>query len=270
MRISLNLATRPFADLRPALKRLRILMATLVLLAGALGLGLHALNNKAEQARVREHALDSQIAAVRQEQQGYQKLVQQPDNARLLAQIAALNRLFDQKAFSWTLAMEDLETVLPGGVQVSTLEPIRAKDGHITLHLHIVGPRDLDLDLVKNLEHSRRFLFPRIVGENADTGEDANQKLQPVSASNRTAFDLLADYNPPAPVEYKAVNNQESAQAGAAGAGTNVDQDADQGAAPPQPAAPRGVHHPVRPSYTGPLRPAARIPKPNPAGGGAR
>jgi type IV pilus assembly protein PilN len=270
MRVSLNLASRPFADQRPALKRLRIVMAALAVAAGALGLGLHALNNKAEQARAREHALDSQIAAVRQEQQGYLKLVQQPDNARLLAQIAALNRIFDEKAFSWTLAMEDLETVLPGGVQVSTLEPIRAKDGHITLHLRVAGPRDLDLDLVKNLEHSRRFLFPRIVGENADTGEGPNQKLQPVSASNRSSFDLLADYNPPAPGEYKAAKNQKSAQAGAAEAGTNVDHGADRGAAPPHPAAPRGVHRPVRPPYTGPPHPAARIPKPNPAGGGTQ
>ena len=44
--------------------------------------------------------------------------------------------------FSWTLAMEDLETVLPGGVQVTTLEPMRDKDGHITLHLRVLGPRD--------------------------------------------------------------------------------------------------------------------------------
>ena len=36
-----------------------------------------------------------------------------------------LNQLFDEKTFSWTLAMEDLETVLPGGVQVATLDPTR-------------------------------------------------------------------------------------------------------------------------------------------------
>ena len=51
-----------------------------------------------------------------------------------------LNELFDEKAFSWTLAMEAMETVLPAGVQVTSIEPIRAKDGHITVHLRVLGP----------------------------------------------------------------------------------------------------------------------------------
>ena len=128
--------------------------------------------------------------------------MQRPDNAQLLTQADALNKLFDEKAFSWTLAMENLETVLPGGVQVSTLEPVRAKDGHITLHLRVDGPRDRAVDLVRNLEHSRRFLEPRIVGESsAETSTGPNQRLEPVSASNRFNFDLLAEYNPPSPDE---------------------------------------------------------------------
>jgi len=53
MRISINLASRPFADLGPALKRLRIGMAVMALVAIALGLGLHAVHNQAEQARLR-------------------------------------------------------------------------------------------------------------------------------------------------------------------------------------------------------------------------
>ena len=108
-----------------------------------------------------------------------------------------LNQLFDEKAFSWTLAMEAMETVLPAGVQVTSIEPIRDKDGHITVHLRVVGPRDRAVDLVRNLEHSRRFLQPRIVGENAESSNGPSQRQEPVSASNRFDFDLLAEYNPP-------------------------------------------------------------------------
>jgi len=196
MRIVLNLATRPFADLGPAIKRLRIAMGVLAVVAIALGLGLHALDKQAEAARARDHSLDGQIARVAQERQGYQDMMRQPANAQLLAHIGVLNRLFDEKTFSWTLAMEDLETVLPGGVQVSTLEPVRAKDGRITLHLRVIGPRDKAVELVRNLEHSRRFLMPRIVGENSESTEGPAGRLEPVSASNRVDFDLLADYNP--------------------------------------------------------------------------
>ncbi len=207
MRIAINLATRPFADLGPAIKRLRIGMGILALVALALGLGLHAVHNRAEQARERERALDAQIASVTQERQSYQNLMDRPDNAQLLKQADALNRLFDEKAFSWTLAMENLETVLPRGVQVSTLEPVRAKDGHITLHLRVVGPRDRSVELVRNLEHSRRFLQPRIIGENSESTNLPNQRMEPVSESNRFTFDLLAEYNPPTQEEAKAAPN---------------------------------------------------------------
>ena len=119
MRITLNLATRPFADLGPAIKRLRIGIGVLAVLAIGLGVGLHAIHQKAEAARARDHSLDGQIARITQEREGYQALMRQPANAQLLTQAAVLNKLFDEKAFSWTLAMEDLETVLPGGVQVT-------------------------------------------------------------------------------------------------------------------------------------------------------
>jgi type IV pilus assembly protein PilN len=177
----------------------------------------------------------------------------QPANVQLLAQTEALNRLFDEKAFSWTLAMENLETVLPGGVQVTTLEPVRAKDGHITLHLRVLGPRDRAVELVRNLEHSKRFLLPRIVGENAESVGGPNEKLEPISASSRVNFDLLAEYNPGSPEE-RIVK-------------------APQKASPATEAVPRSKPvqlHPVaglaeRPPYTGAPRPVAPGSKPNPA-----
>ena len=239
MRISLNLATRPFADLGPALKRLRIGMVMLAVAANALWLGLYAVHNKADQARQREHSFDAQIAQIAQERQGYQALMNRPDNSRLLKQAGALNRLFDEKAFSWTLAMENLETVLPPGVQVSTLEPVRAKDGHITLHLRVVGPHDRSVDLVRNLERSRRFLQPRIVGETSESNNLPNQRLEPVSTSNRFTFDLLADYNPPTPDEARAASKPVVLS-------TVEEQET--------PAQPAPMHRPVRPPYTGPAK----------------
>jgi len=256
MRVTLNLATRPFADLGPALKHLRIGIGVLTLLAIILGFGLRAVHQKAEQARAREHALDAQIARITQERQSYQALMQRPENAQLLKQAGALNNLFDEKAFSWTLAMENLETVLPGGVQVSTLEPVRAKDGHITLHLRVDGPRNRSVELVRNLEHSRRFFEPRIVGESsAETGTGANQRLEPVSASNRFSFELLAEYNPPTKEEAKATSGSRKAPSPDSDETESPETPA-QGSAPTQ--------RRVRPPYTGPGV------KPNPTQGGPR
>ena len=226
MRISLNLATRPFADLGPAIKRLRIAMGILLLIVIGLVLGLRALDKKAEAARARDHSLDGQIAQIEKERDDYRALMREPDNAKLLQQAGTLNRLFDEKSFSWTLAMEDLETVLPGGVQVSTLEPARAKDGHITLHLRVIGPRDRAVDLVRNLEHSRRFLSPRIVGENAEAAGLPGERQEPVSASNKVDFELLADYNPALPGERKAVKKQAGVEKVSESRGSSAKPDA--------------------------------------------
>jgi type IV pilus assembly protein PilN len=211
MRISVNLATRPFADLGPTIKRLRIGMAILAVLSGAFWLGIHLLDSKAQAARQRERTVDGAVTQLNQERQGYQNQLHQPDNAGVLAQTDALNKLFDEKSFSWTLAMEDLETVLPAGVQVVSLEPVRDKDGTIVLHLRVQGPSDRAVTLVQNLEHSRRFVLPRIVNETAETGSGPAERAEPVSVSNRANFDLLADYNPATPEERRAAARRAAA-----------------------------------------------------------
>jgi type IV pilus assembly protein PilN len=208
MRITLNLATRPFADLAPALRRLRIGMAVLAVLCLLFLVGLHLFDRAAAAARARDHSLDGQIAHIQTERSAAEAFMNRPDNARLLKQTDFLNQRFDEKAFSWTLAMEAMETVLPSNVQVTTIEPLRDKDGHITVHMRVVGPRDRADDLVANLERSRRFLQPRIVGETAESTNGPNQRQEPISASNRFEFDLLADYNPPTPEERAAAERK--------------------------------------------------------------
>lgn len=244
MRVAINLASRAFADLAPALKRMRAVMGVLALAALGLLLGLHFVHDKAEAARAREHVLDAQIAQIRQEQQRYQAMMRQPDNARTLEQADTLNKLFDEKAFSWTLAMEDLETVLPAGVQVQTLEPT-IKDEQITVRLRVLGPRDRDVDLVQNLEHSRHFVLPRIVGESAESAGGPNQQPQPVSASSRVDFDILADYAPGTPQERKLAKEKSETAKGHA---------RDENEAPDTTPAVQG-----RPPYTGIGRPKAPV-----------
>jgi type IV pilus assembly protein PilN len=270
MQISLNLATRPYIDIRPALKRLRIAMAVLIVIGAGLCLGLHAFHQKAEEARATEQSVQNQINAISRERLGYQSMMGQPDNVQLMAHVGELNKLFDEKTFSWTLAMEDLERVLPGGVQVTSIEPLRdAKTGKITLKLHVVGPRDRAVDLVQNLERSRHFLQPRIVGESSEATGGPNERMEPISASNRVNFDLLAEYNSAAPMDLnlKAKGNENEEKPAAAG------EMAGKRAPLPRPVAPSAGfgQQPGRTPYTGPVsnRPLQN-PKSKPNPGGTR
>jgi type IV pilus assembly protein PilN len=205
MKITLNLATRPYADQGPALKRLRIGMLVLVVLLLAMGFALLQIHQSALRMAAEEETADRAIANIESQEQGYQAEMRKPDNARVLKQAEFLNKLFEEKSFSWTAAMEDLERVLPAGVQVTAIEPSRGKDGRITLHLRISGQRERSVEMLRNMERSRRFQSPRISGENAENTSQAGG-LQPVidTGNGKVSFDVLSEYSPATLEERKA------------------------------------------------------------------
>src|SRR5664279_687647 len=207
MRITLNLASRPYVDLRPLYSRLRLWMAVLAILAVPLWLLLRVEQRRASAAQAEQTMLTRDMQKLKQEQQNNQVQMRQPQNAAVLAQSEFLNQLFKRKTFSWTAVMMDLETVLPSGVQVMNLEPVIAPDGQVTIRMRVNGARDKAVELVRNLEHSRRFLAPRLAGETAETSTGGNagsqQNLQPVSASTPVNFEILSEYNPLSRAEVK-------------------------------------------------------------------
>jgi len=204
MKITLNLATRPYADQGPALKRLRIGMAVLVVLLAGLGLALMQIHARAVKMAAESDAADQAIANIERQEQGYQAQMRQPANARVLQQAEFLNKLFDEKSFSWTAAMEDLERVLPAGVQVTAIEPSRGKDGRITLHLRVSGERERSVSMLRNMEHSKRFVSPRISGENAENNAQGAMRQVIDTSNGKVSFDVLSEYDPPTLEERKA------------------------------------------------------------------
>lgn len=115
MRITLNLASRPFFELRPVLLRLRVLAGLLAVLALVLFLLLRQADVKADRAEAVAHRWSVASQQLQQEWQQDQALMQRPDNAATLQRSDFLNQLFLRKSFSWTTAMMDLERVLPRG-----------------------------------------------------------------------------------------------------------------------------------------------------------
>lgn len=195
MRVSVNLASHPYIELRPVYARLRTWTLILVLVGGALWFLYHNERGQAEEARARVTSVEKSVQMLERQEQSYQAMMQEPKNAATLRQADFLNGLFRQKAFSWTATMTDLETVLPSGVQVLSLDPIVAPDGHVTIRLRVTGARDRALDLVRNLEKSRHFASPRVASETLATqGNQAG--IQNASTGKDVNFDILADYRP--------------------------------------------------------------------------
>ena len=173
MRVQVNLATRPFIELRPFFLRLRLVMAALTLAGVLIAIGAHILSAKAARQQTELDALRNQTIAAQSAKLRTEQRMRQPGNAQVLDRAHFLNALFLRKSFSWTAVMMDLENVLPPGVQVTTIEPGVSADGAVTIRLRVAGQRDRAVQLVRNLERSRRFLDPRLGSEASQSREQA-------------------------------------------------------------------------------------------------
>ncbi len=200
MRISVNLATRPFVEIRPLLARLRLAMAVLALLVIGLGFWLHGLNARARSAETQMDAAKAQTQRIDDERRMNEARMRQPGNQAVLERSRFLNDLFARKSFSWTAVMMDLERVLPAGVQVTSIEPqVSSTDGSVTIRLRVSGERDRAVQLVRNLEGSARFIHPRLSNEAAQASDVNGRVVQASVAAGvpgAVEFDILSGYNP--------------------------------------------------------------------------
>jgi len=197
MRITLNLASRPFFELRPVLLRLRVLAGALIVLSLFLFALLRQAELKADRAQA--VALKWTVAShqLQQEWQRDQALMREPTNAATLQRSDFLNQIFLRKSFSWTTAMMDLERVLPQGVQVTSIDPRMTKEGRVMMRLRVNGPRDKVVTLVSNLEKSPHFIEPLVAGETADIQGQGQAGFRPtMSETTDVNVDIIAGFNP--------------------------------------------------------------------------
>jgi type IV pilus assembly protein PilN len=203
MLVSINLATRPFVELRPLLAKLRLAMIALALLATGLIIGLRALKERADAATAQMDALKAQTADYQGRMLKNEARMKQPQNRAVLERARFLNELFEKKSFSWTAVMMDLERVLPAGVQVMSIDPSISKEGDVNIRLRVNGDREKAVQLVRNLEKSRRFLSPRLSNESlqaSQAGSGGAYNRLPAGAQTAdpagVQFDILSGYNP--------------------------------------------------------------------------
>jgi type IV pilus assembly protein PilN len=217
MRISINLATRPFVELRPLFARLRLAMAGLAVLAIALGVWLHFMDKRASLQEAQMDSLKAQTTALQNERQKNEARMKEPQNYAVLERSKFLNNLFATKSFSWTSVMMDLERVLPPGVQVTSIEPVITGEHDVNIHMRVSGERDRAVDLIRNLERSQRFLVPRLVNETAQMQEHGGMTpVAQVGIPGGVEFEILSGYNPLPKVDKATLAREKATQDAAA------------------------------------------------------
>jgi type IV pilus assembly protein PilN len=195
MRITVNLATRPFVELRPYLMRLRIVMGALVVAGIGIAVAAHVMQQKLDVQKAQMAQLQARTLVFENEKASNERRMHQPDNAAVLERAHFLNALFLRKSFSWTAVMMDLERVLPSGVQVTSIEPQVNPDGSVVIRLRVAGDRGRAVELVRNLERSERFLRPRLNSETQQSKQGTPQQMAAAGPAG-VEFEILADYNP--------------------------------------------------------------------------
>ena len=93
--------------------------------------------------------------------------------------------------------MMDLEKVLPAGVQVTSIEPVITAEGDVNIRLRVSGPRELQVELVRNLERSQRFLVAAS-GRMRRRRRNNRARLMSVGTGvpGGVEFEIVSGYNP--------------------------------------------------------------------------
>jgi type IV pilus assembly protein PilN len=179
MRLDINLATQPYEDAQEFWRRWGAGLAglgvvTLVLLVLA-GMGWY----KAHRERTAMASIQQGIAALDARLVRSEAVLNRPDNRTLRERSTYLNNLFQQKAFSWTKVLEDLERVMPPRLHVVSIKPEINSDNKLEIKLQVAGDsRERAQDLTRRMEDSQRFQQTRIVQESSGRAQTPGDEVQ--------------------------------------------------------------------------------------------
>lgn len=167
MRININLATNKYEDAREFYVRWGTALALAFLLT--IGLALLAWYNYRSSAddRRRISELREKISQLDEQRKRAEEVLNRPENQDVRDQSRFWNDVIDQKAFSWTQLLSDLEKVMPGRAYVESVQPYLTTDKRLQLRLLVAGEKHEQLiDLMGKMSHAEHFRDTQLVTEN--------------------------------------------------------------------------------------------------------
>ena len=198
MRIDINLASQKYEDAREFYVRWGGAVGLVVAITAALALMAWSSYRTAAQDTKEIRELRQEIAQVDQARQQAEAVLNRPENRDVREQSQFWNDVIDQKSFSWTQLLSDLEKIMPARAYVISAAPEITPERQLLLKLLFVGEQfDNANELVEKMEHSERFHLPRIesAGPHKETGPQG--QAAPVSAGWQ--FEILTYYTPAMP-----------------------------------------------------------------------
>ena len=194
MRLNINLATKPYQDVRRVLLRwgglvLLLAVCTVVLVWTAVSTW-----RQSRDVNARISALKSELAVLDRQHDEAVAQLGLPQNKSVVETSRFLNGLIVRKSFSWTRVFMQLEQIMPPKLHVVSISPeLQSKTNTVEVHLTVAGTsREAAVELVKRLEQSPAFRDARITEES-----QLHEKLNP----DTVKFQVSALYVPRATPE---------------------------------------------------------------------
>ena len=167
MRININLATQKYEDAGEFYARWGTALALVVVMTiGLVFFAWHSYQRSAD-ARKRIDQLHEKIAKLDEVRAHAEAVLNRPENQDVRDQSRFWNDVIDQKAFSWTRLLSDMEKIMPARAYLESIRPTVTADKRLQLRLLVAGEKFEDVqELVKKMEHSERFRSTEIGSEN--------------------------------------------------------------------------------------------------------
>ena len=211
MRLNINLATRPYRDVRQFLQT----WGTGTVLLALLTIGLcwytfHAWH-QSRSARGQMALIQSEINQLDSQSAAGIALLNQPQNREVASQAAFLNGLIARRSFSLTQLFMELERIMPARLHVTSIAPTLNRSNQIEIHMLVGGDaREQALELVRRLEDSSSFRQPELRSETVQNSPGT----QNLPGADRVVFDISLLYVPQAAPEQAATDKSHAAADG--------------------------------------------------------
>ena len=161
MKVPINLASRPFENLRPLYFAATIALAAFVTMSLLVVWNVQQHRNETSSLTEESSKLDRSLRELKREQEESERWLARPEVQKIREQSEFLNSIILRKSLSWTQIFVDLEKILPEQVQVVTIRPSVNQSQQAELNLAVSAPTVQSLvTLLKVLESSPRFGNP--------------------------------------------------------------------------------------------------------------
>ncbi|HXE74152.1 MAG TPA: PilN domain-containing protein [Candidatus Xenobia bacterium] len=182
----LNLATRPYVNLRP----FWVTFTALAVLAVGLTTGsvYEALTiwRRGTAAQARLHDLEKRAEELAAEQKALEQELRVPATLAVLERAQFLNHLIGQKRLSWTQLFFDLQQALPPEARVLSLSPRMRDDGRLQVGIQLGAANNgAVVEFLEALGQSEKFSEVKLDSQSSEGGEREDNVTAQVSAVYR-------------------------------------------------------------------------------------